>query len=70
MPRKLWADLSAAEIVEAVRNLKFREQIEAAGSPTLIASLVEERITDPELRSELMETIISLSGGKRKGPER
>jgi hypothetical protein len=70
MPRKLWVDLKAAEIEEAVRNLKSREQIEAAGSPTLIVSLIEERIVDPEVRSELLEMVISLSGGKRKGPER
>jgi len=67
MPKKYWHDLTNTEIVEAVRNITSNEQIEAAGSPTLVASLVEERITDPEIKKELLGKIASFSKGERKG---
>jgi hypothetical protein len=63
-----WGDLlTPEEIEEAVRHLRTREDIEAAGSSTLIESYISERIKNPELREELLGIVASLGGAERRG---
>lgn len=57
MAIKPWSGLSESEVIEAVSNLRSISDIKAAPSPTIIESAVRQKVKDPEIQKQLLDSI-------------
>jgi len=56
-----WSDLKEDQVIEAVSHLRSLSDVHAAESPTLIESMVRQKVTDPETQKQLLDKLRKLS---------